>query len=149
MIIFFYLTDSKIKIKPEHIEDISKDVKELVRAAKYGKWPIVWSILRTPEKTKKTYLINCIPEDRRWSTLHQAVYLNNIEVVKLLLRHNACDPNVETKSGASEGHGFETPLDISKLKQYDTIMKMFANLELRRVTLDSPTYASKEFGLMQ
>ena len=145
---FQYTGDcSKTTIKPEDIAEISKEVKELVRAAKFGEWPIVWSIIGTPEKPKKSYLINCIPEDRRWSTLHQAVYFNNVGIVKQLIRHKECDPEVQTKSGASEGEGYETPSDIATLKKYDVITKLFTDLKSSVVKINPPPFASEEFGL--
>lgn len=65
-----------------NIEDDSASLKRLLETAKFGQWDEVWSIIGTPANPKKQYLLNCIPEDRRWGVLHQAVYFNNTDVVK-------------------------------------------------------------------
>ena len=56
------------------IEEEANDVNHLVEAARNGNWETVWSILGEPTNVKKAYLINAIPENRRWGVLHQAVY---------------------------------------------------------------------------
>jgi len=48
------------------IEEEAHDVNHLVEAARNGKWETVWSILGEPTNVKKAYLINAIPENRRW-----------------------------------------------------------------------------------
>lgn len=52
------------------IEDDHKDMALLLKSAKFGKWEAVWGILE-----KKPYMINCCPENRRWTVLQQAVNL--------------------------------------------------------------------------
>jgi len=84
------------------IEEEANDVNHLVEAARNGKWDTVWSILGEPTNVKKAYLINAIPENRRWGVLHQAVYWKKPEVLKKLLQFKACDTKTKVKKCMSE-----------------------------------------------
>jgi hypothetical protein len=48
------------------------------------------------------HLINAIPEDRRWGILHQAVWWNNQDNIKNLLKLPTCDSSIQTKETMSE-----------------------------------------------
>ena len=67
-------------------------MKKAVYSAKYGIWRRVFEILE-----RKPYLINCIPEGRSWAILHQAVWWNDLSVVKRLLNIPNCDVKVKTR----------------------------------------------------
>jgi hypothetical protein len=67
-------------------------VFKLIEAAKYAIWDTVFEILN-----EKPYLINVVPVNKSWSTLQQAVYHNNIDVVKKLITIECCDVNIRTK----------------------------------------------------
>jgi len=84
------------------IEEEANEVNHLVEAAKNGQWETVWSILGEPTNVKKAYLINAIPENRRWGVLHQAVYWKKKEVLTKLLEFKACDTKTRAKKCMSE-----------------------------------------------
>ncbi|VDI78765.1 Hypothetical predicted protein, partial [Mytilus galloprovincialis] len=42
------------------------DIQRMFAAAQRGNWGDVWRILGTPGRPLKPYLINLVPEDRRW-----------------------------------------------------------------------------------
>lgn len=79
------------------IEDDHKDMALLLESAKFGKWEAVWGILE-----KKPYMINCCPENRRWTVLQQAVWWNKPLVVKRLLQFPTIDSYAKAKEGKSE-----------------------------------------------
>ncbi len=81
--------ESSLKKK---IEEDNKDVREMVLASKYGRWPTMSDILN-----KKPHLVNCIPEERSWAILHQAVFWDNLDVVKDILQFKTCDALIKTK----------------------------------------------------
>lgn len=91
-----------ISSKTSSIAEDSKSVNDLLEAAKNGNWELVWCIVGTPEQPRKPYFINCIPEDRRWGLLHQAVYYFDCDVVKTLLKFRTCDSQIKTKEGSCE-----------------------------------------------
>ena len=76
------------------VDQDSKDVNEMVWAAKYGNWSEVYAIL-----DRKPHLINCIPEQRYWAALHQAAWWGNELAVKKLLEYSPCDSEVQTRGG--------------------------------------------------
>ena len=76
------------------VDQDSKDVNEMVLAAKYDKWSEVYAIL-----DRKHYLVNCIPEQRHWAALHQAAWWGNDRAVKKLLKYPSCDSDVKTRGG--------------------------------------------------
>ncbi|KAL3855618.1 hypothetical protein ACJMK2_014825 [Sinanodonta woodiana] len=79
-----------------------KEINGLLLAAKTGKWNDVWRILGTPENPIRAYLINSIPENRRWGVLHQAVYWKDPFVIQNLLKFRACDSRIKAKECTSE-----------------------------------------------
>ncbi|KAK3598103.1 hypothetical protein CHS0354_002102 [Potamilus streckersoni] len=84
------------------IEEEMKDINTLLLSAKTGKWNDVWRIFGIPEKPKKAYLINSIPENRRWGVLHQAVYWKDPNILQNLLKFRACDSRIKAKECTSE-----------------------------------------------
>ncbi|KAJ8297657.1 hypothetical protein KUTeg_024188 [Tegillarca granosa] len=70
----------------------NKEINEMVLAAKMGNFDRVFSILEN-----KPYIVNCIPEERAWSALHQAVYLGNFHSVVTLVEKYGADVSVCTK----------------------------------------------------
>ena len=73
---------------------------KMVLASKCGGWDTVWEILN-----RKPYLVNCIPEERAWAILHQAVWWKDAIAVKKILAVPGCDSELLTKNGLR-------PLDI-------------------------------------
>lgn len=84
------------------IQTDADEVNDLLYAAKNGQWNKVWRILGHPSSPRKPFLLNCIPENRRWGVLHQAIWWNNYSVVKKLLQFATCDINIKAKEGTSE-----------------------------------------------
>ena len=123
------------------IELETTKVKDLVFAARQGKWEIVFSILAI-----YPHLINAIPEDRRWGILHQAVWWNNQDNIKNLLKLPTCDSSIQTKETMSEvgETGACTPFEIAQKYGYTKIGKL---LEEHSITLipaaDLPTFHYK------
>ncbi|XP_056013657.1 uncharacterized protein LOC125674623 [Ostrea edulis] len=84
------------------IEEEHKDLAKLVKAAKSGRWGKVWDIIGCPDNEKKSYLLNCVPENRRWTVLQQAVWWNNSIAVSKLLHFSGIDTYGKAKKGKSE-----------------------------------------------
>ena len=84
------------------IEEDYFAVNELLLFAKEGHWDGVFDILGLPTRPKKAYLMNIIPEERRWGILHQSLYWKNEAVLKRLLQYPSCDPNIITKVYTTE-----------------------------------------------
>lgn len=80
----------------------AEEINALLYAAKNGQWNVVWKILGHPSKPRKPFLLNCIPENRRWGVLHQAIWWNNYSVVNKLLQFPTCDIRIKAKEGVSE-----------------------------------------------
>ena len=82
---------------------------KMTMAAKYGGWDTVWQILN-----RKPYLVNCIPEERAWAILHQAVWWKDVIAVKKILAVPGCDSELLTKNGLRP-LDIETTAEIRKL----------------------------------
>lgn len=76
------------------VDQDSRDINDMARNAKYGQWSDVYAIL-----DRKPYLINCIPEYRKWAALHQAAWWGNQAAVEKLLKYPSCDSEVRTRGG--------------------------------------------------
>ncbi|KAJ8298196.1 hypothetical protein KUTeg_024727 [Tegillarca granosa] len=71
----------------------NKEIDEMVLSAKMGNFDRVFSIL-----DRKPYIVNCIPEERAWSALHQAIFLGNLEYVVKLVEDYGADVSICTKA---------------------------------------------------
>jgi len=118
-----------IVVPRNSIEEDANDVNKLVTAAKMGKWNEVFRILGSPENPKKTHLINCIPENRRWGVLQQAVWWQNTDVIRTLIRFRTCDPFIEAKEGRCEmgSSSKKTALEIAQGFGYLGVAKVLEN----------------------
>ncbi|KAK3092631.1 hypothetical protein FSP39_005159 [Pinctada imbricata] len=98
------------------MEEDNKDVNKMILAAKNGRWHEVYQVIGTPENPKKDFLINSIPENRRWSILMQAVWWKNQRALATILRFPACDISTKAKEGFSEigPDGGKTALEIAQ-----------------------------------
>ena len=76
------------------VDQHSKDVDNMVWAAKYGEWNTVEDILKN-----KPYLINCIPQHRKWAVVHQAAWWGNECAIKNMLQCPSFDSEVNTRGG--------------------------------------------------
>lgn len=103
------------------IEDDHKDMALLLESAKFGKWEAVWGILE-----KKPYMINCCPENRRWTVLQQAVWWNKPFVVKRLLQFPTIDSYAKAKEGKSEigDDGGLTAFEIAEKFKYTEVSEL-------------------------
>ena len=108
------------------IEEDHKDIQDMFAAAKMGNWRAVWRILGSPERPLKPYLINLIPENRRWGVIQQAVWWNNQSVIRTLLKFPTCDKYLSAKEGISEKgqSGGNTAEEIAKA---------FGHLEISKI----------------
>lgn len=85
------------------IETESKLINDLLKSAKLGDFKRVWQILGDPnDPKKKCYLMNCIPDNRRWGVVHQAVFWNDPDVLNKILQYQACDSDMRAKRCTSE-----------------------------------------------
>ncbi|XP_053393431.1 uncharacterized protein LOC128555329 [Mercenaria mercenaria] len=84
------------------IENESKLINELVLSAKCGNFQKVWEMIGEPNNPKKAHLLNCIPESFRWGVLHQAVFWNDANILKKILRFKACVSDMRAKRCTSE-----------------------------------------------
>jgi len=111
------------RAKLHAIDKDAVDVNRLVEAAKFGNWKIVWSIIGTHDNVKKAYLINAIPENRRWGVLQQAVYWRNQDVLKELLQFDACDSYTRVKKCKSECGATDRMIagEIAKAYKYNEL----------------------------
>ena len=89
--------------------NLHEESGKMVMAAKYGGWDTVWEILN-----RKPYLVNCIPEERAWAILHQAVWWKDAIAVKKILAVPGCDSELLTKNGLRP-LDIETTAEIRKL----------------------------------
>ncbi|WAQ96007.1 hypothetical protein MAR_028697 [Mya arenaria] len=105
------------------IENESKVIADLLTAARDGQWDHVWGILGTPDAPRKSYLINVIPENRRWGVIHQAVYWRNHNVMRKILGFKTCDRKAKTKACTSEcgDTSRQTPLEVAVSYGYTDI----------------------------
>lgn len=90
------------KHEKNYIEQDAKLVDKLLSSAKMGQWDSVWAILGNRDNPKRDRLFNVIPENRRWGIIHQAVYWNNIHILRKLLQYPACDSDMRAKQCTSE-----------------------------------------------
>lgn len=110
------------------IENESKLVNELVLSAKDGNFTRVWEILGEPAFPNKTHLLNCIPDNRRWGVLHQAVFWNDPDILKKLLKYSACDSDMRAKRCTSECGDTSgmCALEIARAYNYPTMDKILS-----------------------
>lgn len=106
------------------VERDHKDLASLLESAKFGNWESVWDIL-----AKKPYMVNCCPENRRWTVLQQAVWWNDKEVVTRLLQMSTIDTYGKAKEGKSEigDDGGLTAFEIAEKFKYDEVSKLLHN----------------------
>ncbi|XP_071178773.1 uncharacterized protein [Mytilus edulis] len=140
------------------IEQDHKDIQRMFAAAKMGKWTEVWQILGTPSRPLKPYLINLIPEDRRWGLLQQAVWWNNSSAIKTLVQFQACDKDLKAKDGISEKGptGGNTAQEIAELFGYLEVSNIIKNHIPSKWEEDIETYydgnssiENEEYGLFR
>lgn len=105
------------------MEEDNKDVNKMILAAKNGRWHEVYQVIGSPENPKKDFLINSIPENRRWSVLMQAVWWRNSRALTTILQFTACDISTKAKEGNSEigPDGGKTALEIAQCFGYKNL----------------------------
>ena len=96
-----------------------ESISQLVLSAKKGEWKNVWEVL-----DNKPHLVNCIPSERAWSVLHQAVWHNNVQAVMKILSYPACDPEIRTKQDQTcESGPGKKPVELAKSQQIKDILQ--------------------------
>ena len=131
------------------IEKESKIINYLVFCAKHGKWTEVWKVIGTSSKPVKFYLINVIPEKRRWGILHQAVYWNDADAVRRLLSFPSCDRELKTK--LCDETEPSTPVEVADSMGHGDVKELLKGQKISDDT-DVPTYQpyasySEQWGL--
>ena len=93
-------------------------ISQLVLSAKQGEWRNVWEVL-----DNKPHLVNCIPSERAWSVLHQAVWHNNVQAVMKILSYPACDSEIRTKQDQTcESGPGKKPVELAKSQRIKDIL---------------------------
>ncbi|WAQ96011.1 hypothetical protein MAR_028701 [Mya arenaria] len=112
-----------------NVEKCANDVDKLVYAAKVGQWDVAWPILGTPDAPKKSYLLNAIPQNRRWGVLHQAVYWKDPSILRTLLKFKSCDSDMKAKKCESEcgATGRMNALEIANKYKYTAMSVILKN----------------------
>ena len=87
---------SEVRIPPKYLSE----VHELLTKAKMGKFKQVWSVLDA-----RQHYINCVPENRAFGVLHQAVFWGIEEVVLKVLSYPTCDPFIQTNQDKENNYG--------------------------------------------
>ena len=127
------------------VDQDSKDVNEMVLAAKYGKWSEVYAIL-----DRKHYLVNCIPEQRHWAALHQAAWWGNDRAVKKLLKYPSCDSDVKSRGGEFWPQYCKAS-EIANKRGYpaikDILDKFSENERAHRFGGNIPIFVTANFGV--
>ncbi|XP_061173628.1 uncharacterized protein LOC133182798 [Saccostrea echinata] len=147
---------NSVSAKRSSIEEEHRNLAKLLKAAKFGKWDEVWEVIGSPNYEKKSYMLNCIPEDRRWSVLQQAVWWNKTEVVNKLLQFSTIDTYGKAKEGKSEigDDGGLTAFEIAEKFKYSGVSKVLHGfvcgidgLEIDTFHDYSQVVERQEFGL--
>ncbi|XP_061174682.1 uncharacterized protein LOC133183791 [Saccostrea echinata] len=118
-----------ISSKTSSIEKDHKDLANLLESAKFGRWEKVWEIIGSPMNERKSWMLNCCPENRRWTVLQQAVWWNNTEVVTKLLQFPTIDTYGKAKEGKSEigDDGGLTAFEIAEKFKYSGVSQLLHN----------------------
>lgn len=108
------------------IEEDSFIVNETLLYAREGIWLQVLETLGNPNNAKKAYLINVIPEERRWGILHQALYWKDEDILKTLLKFPQCDPTIMTKVYTTETgeKAQDSVAEIATKHKFDAALKI-------------------------
>uniref|UniRef100_A0A7M5V7E1 Uncharacterized protein n=1 Tax=Clytia hemisphaerica TaxID=252671 RepID=A0A7M5V7E1_9CNID len=111
------------------------DLEKAVLGAKNDDWEASLALI-----ARKPYLVNCIPEKRSWSILHQAIYWNNSKIVEKLLAMYTCDIFVKTKKDTESAPAGMSGLELAKyLENRGDVRKLIENYDmtLRKERLDN------------
>ena len=108
-------------------ETDAERISHMVLSAKKGEWERVWEVL-----DNKPHLVNCIPSERAWSVLHQAVWHNNVQAVVRILSYPACDTEIRTKQDrkCKSGPGM-IPIDLAKSQQMKDILQSYRGTDMK------------------
>ncbi|KAL4217718.1 hypothetical protein ACF0H5_022459 [Mactra antiquata] len=135
------------KLRERNTIDKDNEVIEtMLLSAKGGQWENVWSILGEPENPKYDRFINIIPENRRWGTLHQAVYWNKPVILQKMLKYIACDSGTKVKQCTSECGSTTkmTALDIARAYKYPEMVNVLSKHQNKIEEQAVPTLQSYE-----
>ena len=134
-------------VKRNAIESEAELIDDLLKSAKFGNWDRVWEILGEPLSPNHSHLLNVIPQSRRWCVLHQAVFWNNAEILRRLLKYKTCDSEIRAKRCMSECGQTDklTAFEIAQLYRHTNMSAIIGGVMLNSV-LDQriPTYHQYE-----
>ncbi|KAH3863490.1 hypothetical protein DPMN_026479 [Dreissena polymorpha] len=115
--------------RSNEVENEAQEIEALVYSAKVGQWQKVWDILGSPSNPRKGYLINVIPQSRRWGVLHQAVYWQDPNILRIVLKFKSCDSDMKAKKcmSACGETGRMNSLDIANAYGYTAMSTILSN----------------------
>ena len=129
-------------IKPGKVLEDNGDTSAMVLSAKHGQWKKVFEIL-----DRKPYIINAIPQERAWSALHQAVYLNNKDAIQKLLAFNTCDIDIKAKRDKrNAGQPGMTPFKLAEARGL-SCQQVFLDHKMDGPKTSEVTFISQEKGI--
>merc|ERR1719446_412903 len=105
--------------------DLDKELDTMIQASKDGEFDDVFKIL-----DKYPPYVNERPEERRYSTIHQACYWGHLDILKKLVEKYNADIFLTTK----EGH---TPIDVAKEHGHNALVK-YLEAEVKKKTAPPP-----------
>lgn len=133
------------------LENESVLINDLVLAAKQGNFKRVWDIIGEPDSPKKAHLLNCIPDNRRWGVLHQAVFWNDVNILKKILKYEACDADMRAKRCTSECGDTSgmCALEIARAYKYPDMDRILSSHTNNILNQKLPTFQTKlHLGLL-
>lgn len=121
------------------IDEESFIINELLLYAREGYWDQVFEILGHHENPKKGYLINVIPEERRWGILHQALYWKSEDVLNRLLLYPSCDPEIKTKVYTTDAgeEAQDDPLEVANKEGFSAAERIIQGKKFISQELDT------------
>eukprot|EP00418_Pyrodinium_bahamense_P085722 CAMPEP_0179063456 /NCGR_PEP_ID=MMETSP0796-20121207/27447_1 /TAXON_ID=73915 /ORGANISM="Pyrodinium bahamense, Strain pbaha01" /LENGTH=424 /DNA_ID=CAMNT_0020760383 /DNA_START=21 /DNA_END=1295 /DNA_ORIENTATION=+ len=93
--------------------DLDSELNTMIQSAKDGEFDKVFTIL-----DKYPPYVNERPEERMYSTIHQAVYWGDLTAIKKLVDKYNADVRATTKDG-------KTPLEVAKEHGHSEVVKYF------------------------
>lgn len=109
--------------------DLDNELNTMIQSAKDGEFEKVFEIL-----DKYPPYVNERPEERMYSTIHQACYWGNLDAIKKLVNDYEADINATTKDG-------KTPVEVAKEHEHTAIVKYFEGLLKKKSAAATPPVA--------
>mmetsp|Transcript_74909 Transcript_74909/g.173669 ORF Transcript_74909/g.173669 Transcript_74909/m.173669 type:complete len:426 (-) Transcript_74909:236-1513(-) len=113
--------------------DLDNELNTMIQSAKDGEFDKVFEIL-----DKYPPYVNERPEERMYSTIHQAVYWGDLKTIKKLVDKYNADALATTKDG-------KTPLDVAKENGHTEVVKYFEAQE-KKLKVPAPAASGGRNG---